>query len=189
MNKLIKIIVVSLILIFTACVTNKRNVTVSQKKTSLPVILSYNQEYDVIWRIKIPILLEFANNSDIKRKLDIVQHINTYNSRQEGIIPYREDNKKLKEPIYINERSKKEIIFYTQHTLDTSKTFQKKFNNYLKEMKIRPKENISAGSFEEFKLKHTILLGKLLSKDSLKVSFFVKEPKPVFEKPIKIPLN
>jgi len=178
MNKKIKKFFVIILLFFIVCCTNNKNtIDIIQSSNNNQVIIRISKKHQKIFRVKLPVKLELKNNSIKNREFLSIRY--GYGSiKNKGVIEFifKKVNNKLIElknnqKKLIKSYSSKNLIIYSSHKLDSTKSTQQQFKPYIEKMLSQNKDTLHIGTVSEFKKKHKELFEKLTKNDSISIQF------------------
>jgi hypothetical protein len=163
-----------IIITLTKCGSN--NQVIKTFDTDQQVVIRYNVKYDYIFRVNLPIGINFQNRFTDNKFFIKVKY--KYEPYSEGIGEdlYQFDltkwikiknNKKKNTDLF----EKNNLSLYSWYRLDSTKATQQQFTPYIKKMLAENKDTLHIGTVKEFKKNHGELFKALTKGDSISIQF------------------
>ncbi len=187
MNKAIKVVQFSLILIWLCSCSNKINL--QRKDVNNPVIIRMNEDILKITGIKFPFEFEIENKSFLKRKIGKIIYEYGYEEGGVGVLLYFDGHEINNNGLKVV-RGKRELKYfaYSRHFTDSTKFTQKQLAPYVAEMLKLNQDTLCIGTVSEFKENHAELFKMLTENDTISIRYLKDKNSGLGER-IAIPAN
>lgn len=197
MNKLFKSLIFGFfILLLYNCESIKKTITINYFDTDLPIIVSMTMEDNSIIGIGFPKKIIIENKSFTKKSFVKIEYIynNIPRERNHGIGLFEQENELLtnisnNKKKTISAKGNLELVYYTRHFVDSTKSIQELFKPYVEKMLNHKKDTLHIGTVDDLKKKHKELFELLTKNDSISIRLLNSSTKSGLGERIAVPVE